>query len=92
MARRTHQKIWDPEHLVGTAGQFIYDFLSIFHSRSQNYDVIFQLGYTSSSVWSWLFPKKAKLITNMDGLEWKRTKYSPVVQKFLKKSIPKEKT
>lgn len=78
--------IWDPESVIGTAGQFIYDFLSIYHSRSQQYDVIFQLGYTSSSVWSWLFPKSSVLITNMDGLEWKRSKYSKSVQKFLKKA------
>ncbi len=82
----TIKSIWDPEYLIGTSGQFIYDFLSIYHSRSQHYDIIFQLGYTSSSVWSWLFPKSSVLITNMDGLEWKRSKYSPKVQKFLKKA------
>ena len=78
--------ILDPESMIGTAGQFIYDFLSIYHSRSQQYDVIFQLGYTSSSIWSWVFPKSSVLITNMDGLEWKRSKYSKSVQKFLKKA------
>lgn len=82
----TIQPIWDPEYLIGTAGQFIYDFLSIYHSRSQQYDIIFQLGYTSSSIWSWLFPKSSILITNMDGLEWKRSKYSKQVQTFLKKA------
>ncbi|MBC8266547.1 MAG: DUF1972 domain-containing protein [Flavobacteriales bacterium] len=29
-------------------------------------------------------PKKAILVTNMDGIEWKRSKFSPKVQKFLK--------
>ena len=29
-------------------------------------------------------PKKATIVTNMDGLEWKRSKYSSKVQKFLK--------
>jgi glycosyltransferase involved in cell wall biosynthesis len=42
------------------------------------------LGYTSSSVWYFLLPKKALIITNMDGLEWKRTKYSKPVQRVLK--------
>ena len=46
-------------------------------------DVVFQLGYTSSTIWNWLLPKRIKLITNMDGLEWKRSKYSKKVQKFL---------
>lgn len=78
--------IKDPEKQIGTAGQFIYDLRSILHARKQGFDVIFQLGYTSSSIWGFLFPKKAKLITNMDGLEWKRTKYSPLVQRFLQKA------
>ena len=78
--------IKDPEKQIGTAGQFIYDLRSILHARKQGFDIIFQLGYTSSSIWGFLFPKKAKLITNMDGLEWKRTKYSPLVQHFLRKA------
>jgi glycosyltransferase involved in cell wall biosynthesis len=78
--------IKDPEKKIGTVGQFIYDLRSILHARKQQFDVIFQLGYTSSSIWGFLFPKKASLITNMDGLEWKRTKYNPFVQKFLLKA------
>jgi glycosyltransferase involved in cell wall biosynthesis len=73
----------DPEKSLGAAGQFIYDFNCILDSRKRNFDVILQLGYTSSSVWSILFPKKAVIVTNMDGLEWKRTKYSRQVQRFL---------
>ncbi|OJV15913.1 MAG: glycosyl transferase family 1 [Dyadobacter sp. 50-39] len=75
----------DPEDKWGTAGQFIYDLNCIRHSRSQNYDIILQLGYTSSTVWGWLLPRKNCIITtNMDGLEWKRTKYSKPVRNFLK--------
>ena len=40
--------------------------------------------YTSNSIWFFLLPKKPIIITNMDGLEWKRTKYSKPVQQFLK--------
>ncbi len=75
---------YDPEHVVGTAGQFIYDLNCIMDSRKRKFDLILQLGYTSSSIWSFLFPKKALLVTNMDGLEWKRSKYSNKVQRFLK--------
>lgn len=74
----------DPEDNLGTAGQFIYDLNCILHSRKQHYDVILQLGYTSSSIWSFLFPKTTKIITNMDGLEWKRSKYNAVTKRFLK--------
>lgn len=75
---------YDPEYLLGTFGQFIYDFNCIVDSRKRGFDIILQLGYTSSSVWGWLLPKKSHVVTNMDGLEWKRAKYSYVVRKFLK--------
>ena len=74
---------YDPESKIGTAGQFIYDFNCIRDSRKRDYDIILQLGYTSSSIWGWLLPSKPTIITNMDGLEWKRSKYSKKVQKFL---------
>ncbi|HRN99555.1 MAG TPA: DUF1972 domain-containing protein, partial [Flavobacterium sp.] len=72
------------EHKVGTFGQFIYDYNCIMDARTRNFDIILQLGYTSSSVWFYLMPKKPLIITNMDGLEWKRSKYSPPVRQFLK--------
>lgn len=75
---------FDPEYLIGTAGQFIYDLNCILHSRRKKFDIILQLGYTSSSVWNFLFPKRSVIVTNMDGLEWKRTKYSAKTQRFLK--------
>lgn len=75
---------FDPENKIGTAGQFVYDFCCIRDSRKRKFDIILQLGYTSSSIFSFLFPKNSKIITNMDGLEWKRSKYSAKVQKFLR--------
>lgn len=76
----------DPEDKWGTVGQFVYDLNCIMHSRKQQYDIILQLGYTSSSIWGWLLPKKSIITTNMDGLEWKRSKYSKPVQLFLQKA------
>lgn len=75
---------YDPEYKLGTFGQFIYDFNCIRDSRKRDFDIILQLGYTSNSIWHFLLPKKSIIITNMDGLEWKRTKYSKPVQQFLK--------
>src|SRR5918993_3845856 len=40
----------DPEDRVGTMGQFIYDLNCILDTRKRNFDIIFQLGYTSSSI------------------------------------------
>ncbi|ASU35173.1 DUF1972 domain-containing protein [Mucilaginibacter xinganensis] len=75
---------FDPEYLIGTAGQFVYDLNCLLDARKRNFDAILIMGYTSSSVWGKLYPPKSTIITNMDGLEWKRSKYSPQVQKFLK--------
>ena len=74
----------DPEYKMGTFGQFIYDYNCIMDSRKRDFDIILQLGYTSSSVWFFLLPKKPVIISNMDGLEWKRSKYSAPVRQFLK--------
>jgi len=75
---------FDPEYLIGTSGQFLYDLNCIINCRKYNFDIILQLGYTSSSIWNRIMPKKSILVTNMDGIEWKRSKFSNKVQKFLK--------
>jgi glycosyltransferase involved in cell wall biosynthesis len=75
---------YDPEYKIGTAGQFLYDLNCIRDVRKKNFDVILQLGYTSSSVWGWLLPKHSIVTTNMDGMEWKRPKYSKRARAFLR--------
>jgi len=75
---------FDPEYSIGTAGQFIYDLNCIRDSRKRKFDLILQLGYTSSSIWNFLFKNPTVVVTNMDGLEWKRSKYGKLTQKFLK--------
>jgi len=75
---------FDPEFLIGTSGQFIYDLNCIINSRKHDFDIVLQLGYTSSSIWNRLMPKNSILVTNMDGVEWKRSKFSKKAQKFLK--------
>lgn len=74
----------DFEDKLGTVGQFVYDLNCIKDARDRNFDILLQLGYTSNSVWYRFLPKKAIVITNMDGLEWKRSKYSKPVRTFLK--------
>ncbi len=75
---------FDPEYLLGTAGQFIYDFNCIMNARKKKFDIILLLGYTSSSVWKMLYPRRTVIISNMDGIEWNRAKYSRPVRRFLK--------
>lgn len=73
---------YDPERM-GTAGQFVYDLNCIRDARTRKFDILLMLGYTSSSVWGRLFPRKCIVVTNMDGMEWKRSKYSRLVRSFL---------
>jgi glycosyltransferase involved in cell wall biosynthesis len=77
---------YDPEPILGTAGQFIYDLNCLVDIRRQSFDVLLWLGYTSSSVWWPLYPADTIVITNMDGWEWKRSKYSKPVQWFLRQA------
>jgi glycosyltransferase involved in cell wall biosynthesis len=74
-----HEPAW-----MGTAGQFVYDLNCIRHARKEGFDILLFMGYTSSSVWAPFFPKESIIISNMDGLEWKRSKYPKPVQRFLK--------
>lgn len=76
-------KIYSPEKTLKTPANFIYDFLSLKHSIKAKHDILLVCGYTTASVSFNLFKyKKSKLVTNMDGLEWKRSKWSPTVQKM----------
>lgn len=75
---------YDPEHWMGCAGQFVYDLNCLLDARKRGFDVILQLGYTSSSVWWPLFPPGSLIIYNLDGLEWRRSKYSPMTRRFLR--------
>jgi len=87
------EKIWkgihlihckDPEDRIGTAGQFVYDYYCLRDARKRNFDILLQLGYTSNSIWHWWWPKGNTVnVVNMDGLEWKRSKYGRLTQRFL---------
>jgi glycosyltransferase involved in cell wall biosynthesis len=81
--RRVHL---DPEPWMGSAGQFVYDLLSLRDAARQRHDVHLTLGTTSSA--PWLAVKglrgSAPLAVHLDGLEWMRGKYSPAVQRYLK--------
>lgn len=73
----------NPEGSLGAFGQFIYDFHCNRHSRREDFDIILHLGYTSDSVWYRLWPEQSLHMVNMDGMEWKRTKFNRAVRAFL---------
>ncbi len=76
---------WNPEKEIGTAGNFIYDYSCMRHALKERCDILLVLGYTTASVFFPLLRKqKSILVTNMDGLEWKRDKWSSLVKKLAK--------
>lgn len=62
----------------------IYDSLSILISLK--YDKILVLGSSGGILFPLLKPFKKKIVLNIGGQDWKRAKWSPLVQKFLKTS------
>ena len=81
--------VYSPEKWIGGAANFIYDHLSLRHALRQDYDVIYEAGYHSVAYsYKLLNVRKYRhpvLLTNMDGLEWRRSKWSPWIQKLIRK-------
>lgn len=67
-----------PEKNLGPFAHFIYDFLCTKDAISRDeFDIIMHCGYQSAAPAIWLYKhKKAVIVCNMDGLEWKRDKWS----------------
>ena len=81
--------IYSPETWMGSSvGSFFYDFASLCDAlKKEDFDIIYEAGYTSIiPAYIWFNVRKRKrpiFTTNMDGLENKRSKFSPMVRRFL---------
>lgn len=81
--------IYSPETWMGSSvGSFFYDFASLKDAlKNENFDIIYEAGYTSIvPAYIWFNVKNIKrpiFTTNMDGLEYRRTKFNKWVQKFI---------
>jgi len=76
---------WNPEKTIGTPANFIYDYLCMQHALKEKCDILLVLGYTTASFFFPVLNKRNSiLVTNMDGLEWKRDKWNAVVKKLAK--------
>lgn len=62
----------------------IYDYLCFKDALNKNYDIVLELGYSASIFYSSTKNRDFKIVTNMDGLEWKRAKWNYLVRTFLK--------
>ena len=76
---------WHPEPMLGSPANFIFDYLCLRHAFYQKFDIYFELGYSTVIPCLFLLNVKNKpVVFNMDGLEWKRTKFSASTQKFMR--------
>lgn len=81
--------IYSPETWMGSSlGSFFYDFASLRDAlKREQFDIIYEAGYTSIvPAYIYFNVKNIKhpiFTTNMDGLEYKRTKFNKWVQKFI---------
>ncbi len=80
------RRCYSPEHLMGAAANFIYDYLCLKDALAQDFDIIYEAGYHSNAPSYSLFKNKKYpiLITNMDGLEWKRSKWNKATRMLIK--------
>lgn len=77
--------IFSPEKQMGAAANFIYDFLCLKDALKQDFDIIYEAGYSSCAPSYYLLKKDSPvLITNMDGLEWRRSKWNKATRKLIR--------
>lgn len=76
-------RIYSPEHCFGAAANFLYDYLCLRDAVNRGYDIALECGYQSASISYRLGSlKKTRIVTNMDGMEWMRAKWSPMVKRL----------
>ena len=75
-----------PQNLLGNSlSNFIYDYLCFKDASSKDFDIILELGLITSSLSIIFCNHGGKVVaTNLDGLEWKRSKWNVIIQKLTK--------
>ena len=74
-----------PENILGSAANFIYDYHCLKDAAKRDFDIIYEAGYATCSPFLFLLKNSTvKLITNMDGIEWKRSKWNFFTKKLMK--------
>lgn len=78
--------VFCPEHKIGASGHYVYDYLCLKHAVKNDFDIIYEAGYATSSI-AFRLKRKGKkpyIVTNMDGIEWKRDKWNSMTKLFIK--------
>lgn len=79
---------FSPEKYIGGAANFIYDFLCLQDALKRDFDIIYEAGYHSVAPAYRLLNIRGKnrpvIVTNMDGLEYNRSKWSKFTQGLIR--------
>lgn len=80
------KKIYSPEKQIGAAANFVYDYLCLKDALKQDFDIIYEAGYHSNAPSYYLLKRNSPIvITNMDGIEWKRSKWNYFTRQLIQK-------
>jgi glycosyltransferase involved in cell wall biosynthesis len=60
---------------LGSRGSIVFDWKAILHA-GQHHDLCLTLGYNTALLCTWLRAKGVPNLINMDGIEWRRAKWS----------------
>lgn len=75
-----------PENTVGSMANFYYDHICLKDALEQGFDIIYEAGYATVALsFVILGVKKSKsiIVTNMDGIEWRRSKWNFFTKKLI---------
>jgi len=80
------RRVFCNEGRLGIVGTFLFDYLCLRDACKRDFDIILELGYVPSAFFFRLKKRtNAVLITNMDGMEWQRTKWNRFIKSFVRK-------
>lgn len=82
----TIRKVFSPEHLIGSMANFYYDHECLKDALQLDFDIIYEAGYATVALSYKLLNVSASstlIVTNMDGIEWKRSKWNFFTRKFI---------
>jgi glycosyltransferase involved in cell wall biosynthesis len=77
------KRFYCPENKVGGAAHYLYDYLCLSDAVKNGFDIIYEAGYGSSAFSIRLLKNKSathRIVTNMDGIEWQRSKWNRFVK------------
>ena len=76
-----------PEYIAGGAANYLYDYRCIRDAIKRKSDIILQCGYASAApAYRLLNFRDSKVVTHVDGMEWKRLKWGKMIHHMIKNS------